>query len=727
MDSRTVAATLAVVLVAAVVGVFSGDARAAEDGGWAETNTNLAIRPASNDPAEDRVNPSTPVMFAVMPVTKEVRSVELGDLRTGCSSSQTKAHLVIEEHRDGEPFGTPDSTRTSPSVQQLPMTAGPVKWEIPRMKLEKGVGYAFRVVPWTAQDFPTCMDARFTTWAHDRTAVVGGSRRCAQTAGGPGEKRLWHVKGDPLGAGAAAAAECGINNWNKEMPTGWLFSWRDLAAPGQRTLEIGTSSAFTTPPSGPGCVPTSSRYRWGGVWKWWYYHQTEGRHYWVCTHDDMYMPFSEQAASHSKQWHYALPWLAGRQPTTRNGGPRDMHLTLETIDYAALMTAFKPTMRYTSDENYFADSAEMMTYWEGNSLRRSENVFQPEKIADHDVDTIEPTLRLDLLGSSYQPPIPSRFNPPKEIDQLVQGGDPQDAANAMRVEGFANRAYARAVYGTSGKLWIQYWFFYYYNDWNEVSVFGKHQGDWEMIQVGLDDDLDPTRVVYSRHKYEHAARCGFDDVAVSGTTSPEVFVARGSHASYFESGSTELEELSLWGQDISVDDVHWGDREVSPQPAIEAVTGELNFLGWPGDWGIDGGSPKAPSVQQHWKDPEKFWDDADPCVTSARDRKRKHRRVAPTSTRRLPLATIHGASRDGARAIVRYSVAPTRLKEPLFVRIVVQPNDPRNPSRTEVRRLVPGRHSVRVPLPSGGGPYAVEARIADQHNRFGRKSTRALP
>ena len=32
-----------------------------------------------------------------------------------------------------------------------------------------------------------------------------------------------------------------------------------------------------------------------------------------------------------------------------------------------------------------------------------------------------------------------------------------------------------------GRLVVQYWFFYLYNDWND-----RHEGDWEMIQLVFD-------------------------------------------------------------------------------------------------------------------------------------------------------------------------------------------------------------------------------------------------
>ncbi len=64
-------------------------------------------------------------------------------------------------------------------------------------------------------------------------------------------------------------------------------------------------------------------------------------------------------------------------------------------------------------------------------------------------------------------------------------------------------AYARVVTQADapGRLALQYWFFYVFNDWNN-----NHEGDWEMIQLNFDAGTPeqalargPTEVGYSQH------------------------------------------------------------------------------------------------------------------------------------------------------------------------------------------------------------------------------------
>ncbi len=78
---------------------------------------------------------------------------------------------------------------------------------------------------------------------------------------------------------------------------------------------------------------------------------------------------------------------------------------------------------------------------------------------------------------------------------------------------------------------IQYWFFYFYNDW-----FNKHEGDWEMIQVNLDRAGQPEWAIYSQH--HGGTRRAWREVPLEAGTHPAVFVSLGSHANYFVGDET---------------------------------------------------------------------------------------------------------------------------------------------------------------------------------------------
>jgi hypothetical protein len=86
-----------------------------------------------------------------------------------------------------------------------------------------------------------------------------------------------------------------------------------------------------------------------------------------------------------------------------------------------------------------------------------------------------------------------------------------------------------------GKLALQYWFFYAFNDFNNL-----HEGDWEMIQLDFDArdarealSKKPTSVGYSSHEGAERADWGDDKLELVGGTHPVVYPAAGSHANKY--------------------------------------------------------------------------------------------------------------------------------------------------------------------------------------------------
>ncbi|HEC88325.1 MAG TPA: DUF946 domain-containing protein, partial [Thermoplasmata archaeon] len=72
---------------------------------------------------------------------------------------------------------------------------------------------------------------------------------------------------------------------------------------------------------------------------------------------------------------------------------------------------------------------------------------------------------------------------------------------------------------------IQYWMFYAFNK----GSLNNHEGDWEMIQIILENG-EPVKAFYSQHISGQKAE--WRDVEKNGEH-PKVYVARGSHANYF--------------------------------------------------------------------------------------------------------------------------------------------------------------------------------------------------
>jgi hypothetical protein len=162
-----------------------------------------------------------------------------------------------------------------------------------------------------------------------------------------------------------------------------------------------------------------------------------------------------------------------------------------------------------------------------------------------------------------------------------------------------NRIYGHARDGSDGRLWLQYWFGYVYNDYQLAARFGLHEGDWEMIALRMDEQRSaPDLAVYAQHAY--AEQRGWDEVAQEDGH-PVVFVARGSHGSYFEPGLHSTEVFY---------DIADGGRD-TPDLRLEVVDDEAPpWTRWPGVWGAtrarwkaESDSPAAPVRHPQWNDP----------------------------------------------------------------------------------------------------------------------------
>jgi hypothetical protein len=133
---------------------------------------------------------------------------------------------------------------------------------------------------------------------------------------------------------------------------------------------------------------------------------------------------------------------------------------------------------------------------------------------------------------------------------LLRGRVPGDAAAAAVLEGRVLRAqddgcyYYGRVVRQGDWIAVQYWFFYYFNDWRS-GFFGAndHEADWEMVTVYCyeteDGEVRPAWAAYACHDYHgDDLRRRWDDAeeleVVDGH--PVVYAGAGSHASYFRPG-----------------------------------------------------------------------------------------------------------------------------------------------------------------------------------------------
>ena len=162
-----------------------------------------------------------------------------------------------------------------------------------------------------------------------------------------------------------------------------------------------------------------------------------------------------------------------------------------------------------------------------------------------------------------------------------------------------------------GKLALQYWFFYTYNDWNNL-----HEGDWEMIQLLFDADdseealaKDPASVGYSQHEGAEAADWGDEKLELVDRRRPVVYPAAGSHANFFDSA---LYVGSSGEQGVGCDDTRGPHLELEPKVITipsepTAASAALPWISYEGRWGELQDSffngPTGPNMKQQWGEP----------------------------------------------------------------------------------------------------------------------------
>ena len=164
---------------------------------------------------------------------------------------------------------------------------------------------------------------------------------------------------------------------------------------------------------------------------------------------------------------------------------------------------------------------------------------------------------------------------------------------------YADRTYGHVVHAPNGSTWLQFWFFYYYNDKNFFGI-GLHEGDWEMIQIRLDRDGDPDAATFAQHRDGDAFN--WDDLELRASPDgdvPVVYVGRGSHASFARRGEH-------WTMPPLPPDYSDGKGQLV-RPALEVLTADSpGWAHWPGRWGSSESSPTGPSQKGQWLDPTAF-------------------------------------------------------------------------------------------------------------------------
>jgi hypothetical protein len=306
----------------------------------------------------------------------------------------------------------------------------------------------------------------------------------------------------------------------------------------------------------------------------------------------------------------------------------------------SLLDQYAPELRFTYNESYRADAADIATnLWHPSGPYRT-NVLRlgsdGTEYAAADPNSALDDLSLDYL--STQASSSDYLSQPEwHFDDIGQAVTDYTTWVAAHPE-HRRRAYGRVITDPStGHKFLQYWMYYYYNPKNLLGI-GKHEGDWEWVQMRLDARNVPLRAAFSGHGT--AERCDWGpSVPLTSSGNPIVYVAHESHANYFWAGTHPRNNLP---DDVTRDDgVQY--REV---PSVVDVTSPPGWILWDGQWGDSFGSvnsPKSPGRQLiPWDTPWTWEAEGNSCTAppspfTARVQSRQSARVnAPAGPRGYP-------------------------------------------------------------------------------------------
>jgi hypothetical protein len=354
----------------------------------------------------------------------------------------------------------------------------------------------------------------------------------------------------------------------------------------------------------------------------------------------------------------------------------------------ALLDLHRPLLRFDPQYDYRLLAAESAVNNPGNLLRR----FDGGVIARSGGS---PPLTIDTL-SSYPAGLDQRRD-----DCLSMTPDyPGDARRMEWEDEHRGRIYGRVV-EDEGRTWLQYWFWLYYNPKN-LFGFGKHEGDWEMVQVGLGAGGEPVEATYAQHDTGEARRWNASEMefAPDDPMRPVVYVAPLSHASYFEP-DTHPYVLGI--------DHPFGGGPPADLPVVDFG----DWKHWKGRWGNSertiarrvGNGPSSPAHQgDKWRSP------------TAWHRRMRHRRARVLLGRAMHVAgrgTFPAAPRitpgapAGGRVDVAWELGTPRRGRHLYLTIHEQHFVIAN----RIVRDAKPAGTTEVLLPQGRRPSSVMASV----------------
>jgi hypothetical protein len=209
------------------------------------------------------------------------------------------------------------------------------------------------------------------------------------------------------------------------------------------------------------------------------------------------------------------------------------------------------------------------------------------------------------------------------------------------------------------QLALQYWFYWYYNDWNN-----KHESDWEGIQLLFSATTiaealagEPVSVGYAQHEGGERADWDSSKLERDGDR-PVVYSSAGSHASYYDSA---LYLGRSGSEGFGCDNTDGPSNRVEPDVVVlpDSVNDPADPVAWlafDGRWGErqDGpfNGPTGPRAKERWLEPVEWHDELRPTSVVI---------PAGDSLGNTVITGFCGVVEGGSGALISLTTSPTRV------------------------------------------------------------------
>jgi hypothetical protein len=362
--------------------------------------------------------------------------------------------------------------------------------------------------------------------------------------------------------------------------------------------------------------------------------------------------------------------------------------------HLSLVERYRPLLTYDPQEEYRALPVDCIVSQNGNALCRGHEVLA-------EVGDERKPLGLDLLARM------ARSGSAREDDRLTEPTTIGAVRDIQDVERYPASVYCRTALD-GDYLWLQYWLWFSYK-LNNLFGSRQHQGDWKLVQIGVDRDENLPRVLSANQEGE-AFSASWDEVAKwrcgdsedGACSHPVANVELFTHRIGFESARAAGAEHEP------------GEHSELP---VALTMGEWNE--WPGFWGGNEGkfgygrSPRGPKHQ------DRGWESPADLHHKARARARGRRRDGFLTPPDAPkVLAVEG---EGSAVTLRVRIPKARTNRLRWLLVTVHA-----PTGRVIRRRVARAHrgeamSLRIPVLEQDGEADVSVRVSG-FNRRGRRS-----